>query len=222
MNCLIIEDEPVAAGIIENYIRRTEGLRLAGSCRNAAQGLQFLEKHPGVDLIFLDIEMPGMSGLGFIKSLSDPPKVIITTAYREFAVEGFELNAADYLLKPIRYERFQKAVEKVNSGRPEYWYVKSGNKTIRVNLHDVLYIEGMGNYVKLALADQSSIVTYQRLGDLEKQLPAPLFIRIHRSYIVGVRQVESFGASSVLIGRRSLPVGGQYRENLDRFLAGLP
>ncbi len=226
MQVLIVDDEPIAISILEKYIRQIEGLEVAGTCRGAVEAFNFLQKIP-VDLLLLDIEMPQMSGLAFLKSLQNPPTVILTTAYRDYALEGFELAVADYLLKPISFERFLKAIQKVrnsitptlpetpaSSYRSPYLYFKSGLKMVQVFLDEILFVESLGNYARIHLASGSSVVTYQKMVDLVSALPAADFIRIHRSYIVRRDKVRAFTPTEVEVGGRELPVGGQYKSNL--------
>ena len=226
MQVLIVDDEPIAISILEKYIRQVEGLEVAGTCRGAVEAFNFLQKIP-VDLLLLDIEMPQMSGLAFLKSLQNPPTVILTTAYRDYALEGFELAVADYLLKPISFERFLKAIQKVrNSASPTlpetpatqspgaYVYFKSGTKMVQVFLDEILFVESLGNYARLHLASGTSVVTYQKMADMMSVLPAADFIRIHRSYIVRRDKVRAFTPNEVEVGGKELPVGGQYKGNL--------
>lgn len=226
MQVLIVDDEPIAIGILEKYVRQIEGLKVAGTCRDAVEAFNFLQKTP-VDLLLLDIEMPQMSGLAFLKSLQHPPTVILTTAYRDYALEGFELAVADYLLKPISFERFLKAIQKVRNSAPpslpetpgvvsqsSYLYFKSGTKMVQVFLDEILYVESLGNYARIHLSSGSSVVTYQKMADMMSVLPAADFIRIHRSYIVRRDKVRAFTAGEVEVGDKELPVGAQYKGNL--------
>lgn len=226
MQVLIVDDEPIAIGILEKYVRQIEGLKVAGTCRDAVEAFNFLQKTP-VDLLLLDIEMPQMSGLAFLKSLQHPPTVILTTAYRDYALEGFELAVADYLLKPISFERFLKAIQKVRNSAPpslpetpgvvsqsSYLYFKSGTKMVQVFLDEILYVESLGNYARIHLSSCSSVVTYQKMAEMMAVLPAADFIRIHRSYIVRRDKVRAFTAGEVEVGDKELPVGAQYKGNL--------
>lgn len=226
MQVLIVDDEPIAIGILEKYVQQIEGLAVAGTCRDAIEAFNFLQKTP-VDLLLLDIEMPQMSGLTFLKSLQNPPKVILTTAYRDYALEGFELSVADYLLKPISFERFLKAIQKVSNSqtpaspempanvqRSTYLYFKSGTKMVQVFLEEILFVESMGNYARLHLSSGSSVVTYQKMSDMELALPASDFIRIHRSYMVRRDKVTAFTPNEVEVGGKELPVGGQYKNQV--------
>lgn len=216
--CLIVDDEPIAQNIVKGFVQQTPQLELVGICDNAMEALKILRTR-SIDLLFLDIEMPMLSGLSFLKTLPHAPATIITTAYREFAVEGFELNVVDYLLKPFSFERFLRAVNKLETPQPaihkapqgqDYHYFKADRKQVKVFFDDILFIEGMSNYVRIHLKDRQLIV-YQRLTDLEKTLPAQAFIRIHRSYIISLRNIEAYDQNKVEIAGRNLPIGATYR-----------
>lgn len=228
LKCLIIDDEAPATKVLERYVQQIDGLTSVGSCRNAMEALSLMNAHP-IDLIFLDIQMPGITGIEFIKSLNQPLSVILTTAYREYAVEGFELNVTDYLVKPISFERFFRAVSKVfqqvrttavlppaepisefQSYVDMYMYVRVEKKMQKVQLKDIHYIESMGDYVKIILSDQQ-LITHLKIGYLEKKLPVQKFIRIHRSYIVAKDKIQSFTANSIEVASKNLPIGGNYR-----------
>lgn len=221
MNIAIIDDEPIAIGILERYAAQMEGLTVAGTGCTALEAYNLLQK-TSVDLLFLDIEMPVMNGFSLLKSLENPPPVILTTAYREYAIEGYELNVLDYLLKPVSFERFIKSVEKARAfvaartlPAPDraYLYFKSDKKMVQVFLDEVLYVESMSNYVRIFLADGVSVVTYQRMSDLEEILPGTAFIRIHRSFLVRKDRIRAYTPQSVEVGGKELPVGGQYRNS---------
>jgi two-component system, LytTR family, response regulator len=178
-----------------------------------------------VDLLLLDIEMPGLNGLSLLKSLEKPPKVILVTAYRDYALEGFELDVVDYLLKPVSFERFLKAVQKVlrtvpgppPPARRSWLYFKSGAKMVQVFLEEINWVESMSNYARIFLSSGASVVTYQKMSDLETLLPAADFVRIHRSYIVRRDKVTAFTPHTVELGGKELPVGGHYKGNLAFF-----
>ncbi len=217
-NSLIIDDEKPARNVLKRYIGDIPFFELIGECQNAIEALSILERN-AVDLIFLDIEMPKLSGLDFLRSLEKRPKIIITTAYREFALDGFELNVVDYLLKPIAFERFLVAINKVKEDRseepletPRYTYFKSGKKSIQVFFDDILYVEGLGNYVKIHTPDQT-VVTYGQLADIIDKLPKNQFLRIHRSYIIALNKVKAYGKDYVEIGLHQLSIGNRYRQH---------
>ncbi len=223
LKCLIVDDEPIAQNIVKGFIADVPNLEVLGICDNAMEALQILREHH-VDILFLDIEMPKITGLSFLKTLTNPPSTIITTAYREFALEGYELNVVDYLLKPFSFERFLKAVNKVNtqteSKTPEvetalktYEYFKVDRKNIRVDYNDISYIEGLSNYVKIHLLKEH-LVVYHKLIDLEKLLPPKQFVRIHKSYIIALDKIKAYGSDYVEIADKQLSIGNTYK---DRF-----
>lgn len=226
--CIVIDDEPIAADILEMYIKNMPDLILIAKCKNAVEAFRLMQAY-NVDLVFLDIQMPQVSGLDFLKSLNNPPKVIITTAFRKYAIEGFELNVVDYLLKPISFERFLKAVDKyyhviktqtpismeVNSLVCEspFIYVKANRKTLKVHLDEILYIESLKDYVIIYLKDQK-VITKQFISHFEDQLPKNLFLRIHRSYIVSINKIDSVSKSTVEIGKKELPISRNYKNEV--------
>jgi DNA-binding LytR/AlgR family response regulator len=226
INCVVADDEELARGIIENYIGKVEQLHLVASCFNGAQVYNALKNNP-VDLLFLDIQMPQLTGIELLRTLKDPPRVIVTTAFREFALEGYELNVIDYLLKPVPFDRFLRAIDKamavqaVVPSQPEpqrtFIDVRSDRKMIRIVLRDILYVEGLKDYVKIHTPDKI-IITYLTLGQVEAQLPATLFIRVHRSYLISLDHITAWSQSQVEIGRHSIPIGSSYAKDvLKRF-----
>jgi DNA-binding LytR/AlgR family response regulator len=231
MKCIIIDDEPLAIEIMESYVSKVEQLKLEGTFRNAISAFTFLQQHP-VDLIFLDIQMPKLSGIDFLKTLKNPPKVIFTTAFRDYAIEGFELEVADYLLKPIPFDRFLKAVAKVlhqpaaNAGTAhqktengeDYVYFKVDKKMIKTRMTDILYIESVKDYVKVRTAEKE-IVTQQKISYLEESLPKEQFIRIHRSFIVNRERIDAYSATDVEIGKFHVPIGRNYKNDVMKVLA---
>lgn len=224
LNCLIVDDEPIAQDILADYLEPFDQVHILGKCSNAIEASQMLQEHT-VDLIFLDIEMPYLDGLSFLKSLEHPPKVIITTAYREYALEGHELNVVDYLLKPISMERFVKALNRIlikpsqrgMTAKP-YVYLKVDLKMVQVYLDEILYIQGLSNYVRV-FCENRHLISYQKLSHLEEVLPDELFLRAHRSYIVNISRVSSYNTNDLDIGETEIPVGGHYREKLFSALA---
>lgn len=231
---MIADDEQLAISVIESHLTKLPNLIVTGTCNNGIQVYQFLKDNP-IDLLFLDIQMPDLTGLELLRTLKDPPPVILTTAYREFALEGFELNVIDYLLKPISFERFLKAISKfesigstklinhisippqANSFDQHFIYVKSDKKMVRVMVKDIQYIEGLKGFIKIHTEDRD-IITYQTLYDLEESLSPDHFVRIHRSFIISLNFVTAFSASHVEIGTKELPIGGSYAEALQRKL----
>lgn len=232
--CLAVDDEPLALSVLEKYIAGIEYLELAGTCVNAVQALQMLQ-HFSIDLLFLDIQMPQIMGTDFVRTLKNSPKVIFTTAYRKYAVEGFELDAVDYLLKPISFERFLKAVNKVlqteihvpNSdfqakdiiaeSQNQCLYVRADRKMVKVLLDDILYIEGMGDYIKI-ITNKKTIVTKRPLSTLEESLPKDSFLRIHRSFIVALNKIDSYDADTIEIGKNELPIGRLFKHGVNKML----
>jgi len=232
--CLAVDDEPLALSVLIKYIGSVEWLELAGSCANAVQALQMLQEHH-VDLIFLDIQMPQIMGTDFIRTLKRSPKIIFTTAYRKYAVEGFELDAVDYLLKPISFERFLKAVNKVlqtdiNVPESVYHaedvisespstclYVRADRKMVKVILNDILYIEGLSDYIKI-ITTSKTIVTKHLLSSLEETLPNENFIRIHRSFIVAINKIDSYNSDTIQIEKKELPIGRLFKQNVNKLL----
>lgn len=233
INVLIVDDEPLALDVIETHVAKLPELNLVQKCSNALEANDALRTHD-IDLIFLDIQMPQLTGIEFLRTLSNPPLVIFTTAYPNYAVEGFELNAVDYLLKPISLDRFIKAVNKASeqiqmkkgSQTPvaepvadgnDYFFVKADKKLVKVNYHDIIYIEGLKDYVIIRMAN-SRVVTLQTMKSLESKLPPHLFKRIHRSYIVGIEKIEAVVGNMVEVIEKAqpkhLPIGKNYREEL--------
>lgn len=223
MNCLIVDDEVLAQDVLALYISRVASLTLAGKCNNALQAFAVLNKEP-VDLMFLDIKMPEMSGLELIKSLKSPPKIILTTAYDEYALEGYALDVIDYLLKPIRFERFLKAVNKAQqlhntSVRPkeidESFYVRSDRKLLRINPQEVRYIESLKNYLAIYAGNQKIIIHATLAGIKEELESNPYFIQVHKSVIVNTRFVAEVGNSIIrLKDNTELPIGANYKDGL--------
>ena len=222
----IVEDEPIARSILTKYIENSTNLKLVGTYKNAIDAIDNLSRTQ-VDLILLDIEMPGMNGLSLLKTLKNPPKVIITTAYRDYALEGFELNVVDYLLKPISIERFSHAINRLfafkdfaianDTTSHEFQYFKSGNKLVQIYLNEILFIEGLSNYVKI-VTTKAPVVVYQKMSYLEEKLPADDFIRIHKSFIVSCSRLNTLTGTYVEIDGKKIPIGEKYKENLNTYL----
>ncbi|TRX59111.1 response regulator transcription factor [Fulvivirga sp. M361] len=223
MKCIAIDDEPLALTVLRDYIKRVPYLTLAATFENPFEALQKIHTSE-VDIIFIDINMPGLSGLEFIKSLNKSPHVIFTTAYSEYAVEGFELDATDYLLKPFSFERFLKAINKVNkettvraSGtiQPQtldFIFVHSEHHIIKISLEDICYIEGYKEYVKIHTADAKPILTIKSLKSLTEQLNSEHFVRIHKSYIINISKIQDIRSGKVKIKDRYIPIGDSYKD----------
>ena len=237
INVIIVDDEPLAQDVLETYIEKIPELHLSGKCSNALEANELLKKE-SIDLMFLDIQMPQLTGIDFLKTLSKPPLVVFTTAYPNYAVEGFELNALDYLLKPISLERFMKSVNKAaeqlerqRKSRPapsgsaeegtqeaiDFLFVKADKKLVKVNFHEIIYIEGLKDYVIIRM-DSQRVITLQTMKSLEDKLPAQKFMRIHRSYIVNVDKIYAIFGNMVEILEKGqpkhLPIGKNYRDEL--------
>ena len=233
ITCLIVDDEPLARNLLKEYVSKVSYLELKGMCSNALEAMEFLRQQP-VELLFLDIQMPDLTGISFLRALQKKPMVIFTTAYSEYALESYDLDVVDYLLKPITFERFLRAVEKASqrivngqiSSPPEktspieptpFIFVKDGTKLVKVNWNDILYIEGLKDYVTIHTRDQK-IVTLQRLKVLETQLPAEKFIRIHNSYIVALNAIDVIYKNEVQVGKALLPVSDSYKKAFREFV----
>ncbi|HEY8971553.1 MAG TPA: LytTR family DNA-binding domain-containing protein [Puia sp.] len=224
IHCLIADDEVIAHQILEQYILQTEGLTLVAKCRNAMEAFARLQQHK-VDLIFLDIEMPLVNGIAFLKTLPEPPRVIFTTAYAEYALQGYELNVVDYLLKPFSYQRFLQAVEKAKAlmalpaaRQPEedsgHVVVKEKEGLLKIALADILYIEGSRDYVRIVTPARRHLV-HLTMRRLEEMLPAGKFIRTHKSYIVAVGKIRVVRTGElVLSDQQVIPVSGHYKEEV--------
>ncbi|MES1219386.1 MAG: LytTR family DNA-binding domain-containing protein [Bacteroidota bacterium] len=235
IKCLVIDDELPAREILKKHINGVEALELCGTCSNAVEAISFL-KDNRVDLLFLDIQMPHLLGTNFLRTLKNPPKVIFTTAYRKYAVEGFELDAVDFLLKPINFERFLKGVNKVlqinlqgnndvaatsenhTESVPPFLYFRANRKMVKVLFNEILYIEGLNDYIKIITAAKT-IITKHLLTSLEEMLPSNEFVRIHKSFIVAINKIESFNADRVEIGKKEIPIGRSYKFNVNKILS---
>ncbi|WP_425390453.1 LytR/AlgR family response regulator transcription factor [Ekhidna sp.] len=219
IRCLIIDDEPPAREVLESYVADLPKLQLIASCTNAVEALEWLDKEP-IDLIFLDINMPKLSGINFYKSLSKKPKVIFTTAYADHAVEGFELEAVDYLLKPFSFERFVKAVNKVDTGKKEesvdFIMLKADKKNHKVNFDQILYFESIGDYVKVHMKDKTLIIS-ETLRKLEEILP-DTFLRVHKTYIISIPCLEYVEGNQIKIAETKIPIGQSYRDRVNNLL----
>lgn len=236
INCLVVEDEPLARNLMTAYIEKIPYLNLLQACSNPLEAIDFLRENP-VDLLFLDVQMPEITGITLLKILQKKPLVILTTAYSEYALEGYEHDVMDYLLKPITFERFLKAVEKAHarlsnsssnsviqekvvnpsdSVQP-FIFVKDGTKLVKIKLNDILYVEGLKDYVTIHTRTQK-VVTLQRLKTLEEELPENKFIRIHNSFIVAFEAIEAIEKEKVQIGSVFIPISDTYRKSFKEFI----
>ncbi len=222
INCIIVDDEPLAASLLENHISKIDDLKLIGKAENAMQAYKILQNQ-SVDLMFLDIQMPHLNGIDFLKSLSQKPKTIFTTAYRDFAIEGFELEAVDYLLKPITFERFFKAVERIlrnmADDKQDFILIKTEGMQRKIFLSEIVYFESQGNDIKVVLATQESFISKSKITDLEKTLSGKGFVRIHRSFIINAAFVTAFNNNELIVNKHQIPVGRSYRQEFDSFIA---
>lgn len=234
ISCLIVEDEPLARNLITDYVRKVPYLQLVKACSGALEAMEVL-RTSSVDLLFLDVQMPELTGISFLKSLQKKPLVVLTTAYSEYALEGYELDITDYLLKPITFERFLKAVDKasqrltapvvaapekpVDAAPSPFIFVKDGTKLVKINWTDILYVEGLKDYVTIHTRTQK-VISLQRLKVLEEQLPAEKFIRVHNSFIVALDAIETVHKDKIQIGQASIPIGDTYKKPFKEFIEG--
>ncbi|MBN2666912.1 MAG: response regulator transcription factor [Bacteroidales bacterium] len=228
---IAVDDEPLALQLVTGYIKKTPGLELAGSFDNPQEAMEFVMNEK-VDLIFIDIQMPDLTGIEFTRALTGGPRVVFTTAYEKYALEGFKLDVVDYLLKPFSYEEFLKAVGKaarlirIEQGEPEkvesnseFLFLKSDYKIRRINFNDILYIEGLKDYVKVYTAGESKpLLSLITMKLLEAKLPAAKFMRVHRSFIVNLERIETIERSRIVFGKTYIPVSEQYKEKFQEFL----
>ncbi|MGG9960749.1 LytR/AlgR family response regulator transcription factor [Ferruginibacter sp. SUN106] len=227
--CLLVDDEPPALNILEKYIALIEQLEVVDKCSNAFQAMEVLQKKK-VDLIFLDIQMPKLSGTGFLNTLKNPPKVIFTTAFKEYASEAFDLDAVDYLVKPVSLERFIKAVNKVTQANnfieekpiataetTGFLYFRADRKMVKVFLDDIVYVESLKDYIKIYRKNEKPLMVKQSIGTLEAMLPEHLFLRVHRSFVVAINKITAFTNHDVEVGEMVIPIGRQYAARLQQF-----
>lgn len=232
IRCIIVDDEILSQDVIESYINEFPVVELVKKCSNAIEALETLQEED-VQLIFLDVKMPALSGISMLKSIPSPPCVIFTTAYAQHAIEGFELNAVDYLLKPFSFERFVQAVNKVRrvieleesaaslkrSGNEQHFIiVKADKKLHKLNFEDITYLNSIGDYLRIFMKNGKVIITNETLKSIEESLPSNLFLRIHKSYIVSVRSILYIEGNQLVIEGAELPIGLKYKEQLiERF-----
>ncbi|MBA3682340.1 MAG: response regulator transcription factor [Bacteroidetes bacterium] len=232
IKCLIVDDEPLAIRLIEKHIEKMGALEVTGTCDNALKAYEILNTQK-IDLLFLDVKMPTITGIEFLRSLKNPPKTILTTAYRDYAIESYDLGVVDYLLKPITFERFFKAITKciAEAGKQEiktkevvsdeFILIKSGIKNHRVNINDIVYIESLKDYIKINLTDKKHLTSKYKIGDIEQELKPDLFLRIHRSFIINSSKITAFTSNEIEVNGVEIPIGASYKENVITYLEAL-
>jgi DNA-binding LytR/AlgR family response regulator len=230
LNCLIVDDEPVARKGLEEYVREVEFLNLVGQCENALKATAMLSQHP-VDLLFLDIQMPKLTGIDFLKTLKNPPLVIFTTAYSEYALEGYALDVVDYLMKPITFERFLKAAQKAfdlhclkkspgsDKVAEDHFFVKCDSKFEKIYFNEVTFIEGLQNYAVIHTLSRK-LITYITMTSLEHQLPKEQFMKVHKSYIVSIPQVKAIEGNEILMGQARIPISRTLKDEVVNHILG--
>ena len=227
INCAIIDDEPLAAGLLKSYAEKTPFLNLVGTYGSAVEAMKEIRNNP-VHLLFLDIQMPELSGIEFAKILPKETKIIFTTAFQQYAIEGYKVSALDYLMKPVSYEDFLKAANKAldwfcvtqkqqTYAGDRFMYVKSDYKLVRVALDDILYIEGLKDYIRIYLQDGTKIMSLMNMKKMEDYLPRPEFLRTHRSYIVHMSKAEAIERFRIVFGDQYLPISDSYKEDVQQY-----
>lgn len=233
IKCMIVDDEPIAVRIIEKHLAAFPGFEISATCNNALEAMKCLSEK-NIDLLFCDIQMPQITGVDFVRALRHPPKVIFTTAHRNYAIEAFELNVVDYLLKPVSFERFARAIHHFSAleerTKPPfekalrnktvqggYIFLKADKKHHKIGVEEVLFFESMGDYV-IAFTAQKKIITKEKIGNIMELLPPEGFLQIHRRYIVSISKIESIGPGFVEINEKKLPVGRSYKQEIARLL----
>ena len=233
-NCIIVEDEPLAAEVLQDYIAQVSFLSLKAVCTDAIYALEVLQRER-IDLIFLDIHLPKLKGLDFLKTLKHPPQIIITTAYHEYALQGYEFNVVDYLLKPVEFARFLTAVNKLKSGttteiseqsriiEPErrFLFFNVSKKRVKIYLDEILYIESLKEYIRIYTKERSILTKFQ-LGEIEELLHKSNFLRVHRSFIVAKDKIDAYTATDIEINGKQVPVGRSYKELVQSLLGAGP
>jgi DNA-binding LytR/AlgR family response regulator len=231
LKTIAIDDEPLALRLVSDYVSKTPFLELVGSFENPLDAIDFLSTQT-VDLIFVDIQMPDLTGIEFIRTLNEPPKVVFTTAYEKYAIEGFKLNATDYLLKPFSYEEFLKAAGKARKqveleanslpsieANSQFLFLKSEYKIRRINFNDILYIEGLKDYIKVyTTGDDKPVLSLNSIKALEQKLPENKFMRVHRSFIVNLDKIDTIERSRIIFGKVYIPVSDQYKDKFQEYL----
>ncbi len=230
IKCIIVEDEVLAQQVIREHIKKMDQLELVAVCNNALEAAAVLEKND-VDLVFLDIQLPGMTGLHFLRVYPDPPLVILTTAYAEYALESYEFNVVDYLLKPVSFERFSKAINKLISGKllsritpdqsvtGQHIFIRCGNKYFRIEFAEIIYVESMKDYLRIHTTDLK-LVTHLTMNEMEKLLPVQYFIRVHKSFLVAISQIRVIYGNTIELQGATLPIGQVYKNAVMSLVGG--
>ncbi|PWT76826.1 MAG: DNA-binding response regulator [Bacteroidetes bacterium] len=228
LRCLAVDDEPLALDLLEDNIRQVPYLQLVSKCRNAFEAIEIIQREK-IDLVFLDIQMPGLTGLQLIQSLANRPLFILITAYNQYALEGYSLDVIDYLVKPVSFERFFKATNKAweffklknqanspteNSKEPEYFFVNAEYSLVKVAIDDIIAIEGLKDYLKIHLANNKPLVIRMSMKSIEEKLPAKKFLRVHKSYIISIPRISSIRKGSVFLGSMEIPLSDNYKDAL--------
>lgn len=231
LKTIAIDDEPLALRLVSDYVSKTPFLELVAALDNPLDAIEFLSQQP-VDLVFVDIQMPDLTGIEFVRSLETAPKIIFTTAYEKYALEGFKLNAIDYLLKPFSYEEFLKAAQKARKqaeleaaipqsieANNQFLFLKSEYKIRRINFNDILYIEGLKDYIKVyTVGEDKPILSLNSIKSLEQKLPEDKFMRVHRSFIINLERIEVIERSRIVFGKTYIPISDQYKDKFQEFL----
>ena len=229
VKCLLVDDEPLAIKLIENHISKIDSLEVVATCNNALKAYEVLNTQE-IDLMFLDIKMPNITGIDFLKTIKNPPKTIFTTAYRDYAIESYDLEVVDYLLKPITFERFLKSIDRflreINKTvisekevmKNEFILVKSGNKHHKIKIDEILFIESLKDYIKIHTVDDKQIVSKYKIGKIENELANKKFLRIHRSYIINTHKISAFTLNDIEVNSVKIPIGASYKDRVVAFL----
>ncbi|MGV8093976.1 MAG: LytR/AlgR family response regulator transcription factor [Mangrovibacterium sp.] len=228
IRCIAIDDEPLALAQITGYIEKTSFLELVAACHDALQAMDIIAKG-GIDLMFVDINMPDLSGMEFVKSLTEKPLIVFTTAYSEYALEGFRVDALDYLLKPISYTEFLKSANKalrqheIIKGKgagaaSQNIFIKADYKMVQIDLNTITYVESQNEYIRIFTENEKPVMTLLSMKAIEERLPPGKFMRVHRSYIVNLQKITMISKGSIMIGKIHIPVGNQYRENFCNYV----
>lgn len=232
IKCLLVDDEPLAIKLIENHISKIDSLQVVATCNNAIKAFEILSTQE-IDLLFLDIKMPNITGIDFLKTIKTPPKTIFTTAYRDYAIESYDLEVVDYLLKPITFERFFKSIDKflrANSLivsekneviQDEFILVKSGNKHHKIKIDQILFIESLKDYIKIHTVNDKRIVSKYKIGEIEEELAYKNFLRVHRSYVINTNKISAFTINDIEVNSVEIPIGASYKDKVITFLKNI-